>query len=341
MPTILASVATLSALLISLMLYFWTSALSATTSEDTDTALVLLGRQQLGEHPQILAVPWAGERGFRAAEHISRGLLLAERADSFPVTSTQYVALQLQAVKQYDSALADPVYLGQWNVLLAKSHRWWARHKLGGLERQASHVKLPWYIWALFILGPSACIANIVLCLLRPREREVTRDQQANASDGHLLDSGGNPCGSPTPAAAELRGNVNEVNLRLEYSQLSESARAWVDMLYKAALVYLAIQGFGIKLLFDAPMHSRLSIGLLIFLSTMDALAVYVTWHSWRFGSVMFARLGCLTEALSMGEDVIRSVRPRVTGFFVILVIAEVVLSAATITVFFVVPSGR
>jgi hypothetical protein len=172
--TVLMSAATLCALLVSMLLYIRTAKLSAMTAEDTDQALVLLGRQQLGPNPQIEYVPWAGERSHRAAEHISKGLCLANIAESMTDTSWLYLPFQRQALIHYDSALADPVFLGQYNIQLAKSHRWWARQKLGEPKRRISQVKLPWLLWALFIVGPIACFASFVLYLFRPTRRNLS-----------------------------------------------------------------------------------------------------------------------------------------------------------------------
>jgi hypothetical protein len=81
-----------------------------------------------------------------ALQHVREGLRLAQVGDFLTDTSQRFESLQLAAIQQYDSAIKEELYLGQRNTLLAKSHRRWARLKLGEPERRASHPVLPPYI---------------------------------------------------------------------------------------------------------------------------------------------------------------------------------------------------
>ena len=123
---------------ITIGLYYRTSRLSATTAEDTEQSLVLLGRAQFND---AVLEPYTayGEKSFAAADHVSKGLKLAQEGDALPDTSRRFESLQRAAIEQYDSAIKSELYLGQRNTLIAKSHRRWARLKLHEPERRIAH----------------------------------------------------------------------------------------------------------------------------------------------------------------------------------------------------------
>jgi hypothetical protein len=163
----LPSLAALCALLITFSLYVTTTRKGADSGEDTEQALALIGRRLIGKDIRPVLDTTTGPRGVLAVAHLTQGLVLAESARLLTDTSSRYIPLQRQALAQYDSALGDPVHLGQENILRAQSHRWWARNALGEPNRHRNRLDIPWYVWILFAAGAIASLMGFLLSLLR------------------------------------------------------------------------------------------------------------------------------------------------------------------------------
>jgi uncharacterized membrane protein len=104
-------------------------------------------------------------------------------------------------------------------------------------------------------------------------------------------------------------------------------------MMYKAVVVFLAIQAFSVQFIFR-DVESRISIGFLIFALIVDFVFAAFGWLAWRVGRVTRNRLRNLSAALGFDAATVNRIFARIDAVFACLAAAVIALVVSTIVVY-------
>lgn len=134
--------------------------------------------------------------------------------------------------------------------------------------------------------------------------------------------------------AAMVMATPSESSLQLEYGQLHKSAQKMGDYTIKVYLAYLAIQGFGVKFMLDAPHSSGTGIGLLVLLLSTDMLAVITAFALVRTTSDVLQRLAVVSDVLELDGGPLLRTATRLRFGTACMVVSILIIAAATVVAF-------